>query len=458
MKSCRNLNEKSDRWVYFALAGILILILAERIAAFFELGADYYSHSDDFAYLQGGIYFAETGRISTFGASEEFSAMIMPGMPVLLGIVSKIFGQGIEYLVALKCLWIAMGVATAYAACITVWTFAPRYCGLFAAACFLIPNMAWINNLILTETPYMLLMILCIYYTFRMGESRERKYFTGYTVCFMLALMFRANILSMPVFTAIYLAIVRKKQKKFSLKRIAAFACAFLCFVIPWTIRNYIRFDAFVPITYGSGNPLLLGTYQGENYPEDDELDYSANVDKVMLDEYERFYTEEELERVRETGEYHITSGLKNPHSAQYLVLEADGIKARYRMKEWFRSDPGAFLKSYLYIKPRWMLNWSWAWEEVLNTPYTVLHFISQINFILCGITVLLSLLMKKCRKPVLFLSLVYFANVYIYATAFVSDRYASTIMVMRYIMMGFFVYLSAEAVRKLVRRNRNKA
>ncbi len=36
----------------------------------------------------------------------------------------------------------------------------------------------------------------------------------------------------------------------------------------PWWARNYIQFDKFIPLTAGAGNPLLLGTYQGEGYPQ----------------------------------------------------------------------------------------------------------------------------------------------------------------------------------------------
>ena len=54
-----------------------------------------------------------------------------------------------------------------------------------------------------------------------------------------------------------------------------------LC-LIPWTYRNYKIFNHFIPLTYGTGNPLLLGTYQGSGYPTDEELDYVKNVDEKM--------------------------------------------------------------------------------------------------------------------------------------------------------------------------------
>lgn len=95
----------------------------------------------------------------------------------------------------------------------------------------------------------------------------------------MLALMLKANIGIYPLFAAIYLLVV-KYDFKVLLKQGLILACALLCFMIPWSIRNYIQFQAFIPLTYGSGNPKLLGTYQGEGYPADETLDYETNVEQ----------------------------------------------------------------------------------------------------------------------------------------------------------------------------------
>ncbi len=399
-------DRRERRWDY-ALCVLLALILAERIWVFFELGAQYMSNSDDMAYVESGIRFAKTGIISMW--SQYPTAMIMPGMPVLMGCFSLIFGEGTGLITALKMLWIAMGVLTAYFAYKTVVIFTPKCFGLFAAGCFLIPNMAWINNVLLTETPYTLFLTACIYFTLQMGQRDRTEDFVGYTLCFMLALMFRANIISMPVFTGIYLLSKKSLPRRRLLKHCAAFVCVLLVFVIPWGLRNYAHFGAFIPLSYGEGNPLLLGSYQGEGYPADEELDYYSQVHLKMREDYPQYYgaEPESAERVnknRAAQEYDPYGDIEDESMAQYLALQEDGVKARYRLKEWFANDPVSFLKSYLIIKPRWMLNWAWAWEEVLSTPYQTLHLLSQINLVLCAITAALSLLLKKCRRPVLFL------------------------------------------------------
>ena len=415
---------------------LMLLLFAERIIVFFQLGADSVLGSDDVAYIESGLRFAESGMVSIHDPYP--SAMIMPGMPVLIGLMSFLFGSGQGLLTSLKMLWIAMGCATAFMAYKTVRIFLPGAWGIFAAACYLLPNIAWADNIILTETPYSLFFICCVYSALKMGQSDMRKHFIFFTLSFMAALMFRANILSIAPVTLIYLLIKKwKEPKKLILKRCAAFVCAALCFFLPWAIRNYLRFDAFIPVSYGSGNPMLLGTYQGEGWPEESELDYDENVNKPFLEKYGRYFDE--------SGE-----NVENPCHRQYISLERDRMSAQYRMKYWLEHNPASFLKTYLYTKPRMMLNWPWYWNEVLNTPISAIQFVYKVNCILCIAAVLLSLIMKKFRAPVLFLSAVYSVNLYIYATAFASDRYTAVIMPLRFMLACFALCLIYELFKKL--------
>ena len=104
---------------------------------------------------------------------------------------------------------------------------------------------------------------------------------------------------------------------------------------------------------------MLLGTYQGEDYPADEDLDYETNVNQVMRAKFAGYYRESSLpwETNPET-DYYVThydpeGEVKELKHAQFLSLKADGIKASYRMREWFKTAPAGFLKSYLLIKPK---------------------------------------------------------------------------------------------------------
>ncbi len=436
---------------------LLLLLLAERFYVFRELGWDYMNHGDDNAYIEAGYYFAKTGVISIWGPYP--TAMIMPGMPVLIGLLSFLFHDYTSLQAALKLIWILMGVLTALAAYKSVSVFASKWAALYTAAHFLIPNMAWMNHLILTETPYFLLFTLSVYYTLQMGKSDRIRYFIAYLLTYMAALMFRANIIYLPLFTAGYL-LLRKRNKIMLFRRGTALCGTLLLFVIPWTVRNYQLFDAFIPLTYGAGEPLLLGTYEGENYPEDEELNYTDHVTSVMRETYADYYKSEPESRNAEYGTYEYKYDpdgiVKELHQAQYLYHQECRLKALYRLKIWWQQDPFSLLKSYLEIKPHLMFNWVWAWECVLGVPYSVLHRLSQLNCIFCAATVILSLILKKYRKEILFLTVFFLFSVYIYSLAYVTDRYQSALLPLRYILVGFgfdlIIFLMKTAVKKMKR------
>ena len=399
---------------------LLLILLVERLLLFCQFGPEYMSHSDDDAYLASGLFFAQTGVIAIDGLP---GALTMPGMAVTIGLVSLIVGDGSALLITLKLIWILMGVLTAYTVYRTVTIFCSEWAGLFAAAHFLLPNMAWMNHVILTETPYMLFFAMSILYTFRMGEDNRTRNFVFYTLSIFLALMFRSNIITMPLFTAAYL-LIRKKNPRQFLRRGMCFAAAMLLFFVPWTLRNYRQFGAFIPLTYGAGDPVYLGTYQGENTPDDRELDYETNVISVLKDKYADYYDE--------------NGNIKESQHRLFLYSMERKLRAQYRMREWWKSSPLSMLKSYLYIKPRLMLNWVWAWEEAFHVPYQVLHRFSQLNLLFCALTLVLCLILKEYRLQVLFLTAVYGISVYIYSFGYVTDRYASTLILLRYLIAGF--------------------
>ena len=339
-----------------------------------------------------------------------------------------------------------------------------KWGGLLAAAAFLMPNWAWMNHNILTETPYIFFFSGCLYYALQMGCSEDKKYFIGFALSFMLALMFRAAVMILLPISGVYLFLVRKAERKLLLKRALLLAGVLLLFVVPWSIRNYVQFGEVIPLTYGMGNPMLRGTYEGEGYPADEELDYETNVDAVMRELYAEYYLDTPSPRedvpaeLREyVAQYDPNGEVKDLKMAQFLSLKADDLKANYRLQEWFRRDPVSLLKSYLYIKPRWMLNWVWnGWAGALTIDDSVLHCISQINFVFCCATVALALVLKKHIRPLLFLSAVYWINVYLTATALVVGRYGMPLMLARYIMAGIGFALLAEAFYRLRGRKGN--
>ena len=419
------MNIRKNRKILIFLA----IIFAARIISVMALDADYNLDNDDMSYIESGIRFAETGTITMH--SEYPSAQIMPGMTWLIALLYKIFGGGRTLWLALKFLWAVMGTLTSLYIWRCVRMYAPDWCAYCAMLPMLRADMLWMDNLILTETPFLLAFTAMIYYSLKMAENRDFKTFWKCLIAYMCGLMLKANIAPFPLFVLLYL-ILKKYDLKLLGKQCLVLAAVVLCFVIPWSVRNYIQFKAFIPLTYGAGNPALLGTYQGEGYPSDEELDYETNVSKVVREKYAYYYDDD---------------GNVKPQYARYVSLQADGIKARYRQAEWFKADWQSMASSYLIEKPNKSVTTVFYWDTLLGISKDKVADLSRIDLYLCIFAIAASFALKKWRKEVLFIGGLYFANTYIYCFTFMFDRYNASIITPRFILAGMGLALAVEAV-----------
>ncbi len=425
------IKEESAIWI------IVFLLFCERVYAASKLGITYNLGSDDLSYINSGIEFANTGRITMHGV---LSAQIMPGMTWLLGGIFFCVGEGRWLWCFAKALWFAMGSLTAkyIYKCVTI--FAPKWCGILSVLPLFLADFVWMDNLVLTETPFMFFLVIMIYETLMMGKTSENKYFWRCAFAYMGALMFKANIALYPIFAMFYLMLVKYDFKNL-LKQGLILGGMVLCFVIPWSVRNYICFESFVPLTWGAGNPMLLGTYQGYGYPDDAELDYKTNVEDIMKEKYEKYYDEE--------GEP-VKAYLRG-----YLSLEQDMVKAKYRMKEWWKRNPVSMIISYGVLKPKLMIDSVFYWEEILGISTAFALSMRRIDGVLCLMTILLAFLFKKYRSQITFLALLYLGNIYIYAMTFAFSRYAATLMPIRYIIVGIGGYIVYDIVNVLMHQGK---
>ena len=429
MKGCRwNLFRKTDPYLLLLLG----LIVLERIVVLCQLGVDYNLANDDMGYIGSGIRLVTDGIVGIYSGYP--SAMIMPGMPWLLALMTMLFGTETAYWLAVKLLWIAMGTATAY----VVYRGAlllteQRWCGLIAAATFLAPNIAWMDNVVLTETPYFLCLTLTIYLTLLMERTDSKGVFAGYCVAYMCGVLLRPTIVVMPVFSLAYL-FLRNVDRKLLLRRMISGIVILLLLLVPWTARNYHHFDALVPLTYGSGNPMLLGTYQGFGYPLDEELDYETNVEAVFREEYADYLNED--------------GQAVDPVQQQYLTLEKDGVKADYRMQVWWEENPLSMILSYLIIKPGAMLVKTFYWAELFGVPSIVLDVLRVVNFFMCCAAVVLAWKRKELLWELGFLSFVYWFYIYAIAMTYSFSRYGETLMSIRYVMMAAGLWLFVKQLK----------
>ena len=423
-----------NHWVMLIIVWLLFF---ERLWMLSRLGAAYSLKSDDISYLKAGITMYRTATLTMHGV---VSAQIMPGLPALIALFAKIFGTGHGLWLALKVAWCFMGTLAAWFTYLTIREKAPTYAAVIPTLMYFTPDFAWQDNLILTETPYLFLVTLYLYGVIRMGNRKDWAGFILMALSAYLAFLLKAQAICLFFLPLPYLWIKKYPSTRLYGQAFMIFL-ALLAFMLPWSVRNYKQFRAFIPTTYGIGNPLLLGTYQGEGYPTDEEVDRAPFDEKVR--EEHAFLKDKD--------------GKFSAKHQRYLELLTDEKLARGRMVYWWKHDRDSMLKSYLWLKPKSMLFDTFYWDEVIpKTKYPIIH-LRQIDFTLAMAAAVVVLLAKKTVAETYFVLFAYFAQVYMYAYAYVFDRYAQTLLPYRYVAIGFLIPAAVEIIRRMQRFIRGK-
>lgn len=412
---------------------LVLLLFGVRLLALDTLNATYSLLSDDMSYIRSGIHLAQTGTLTMHNTYP--SAQIMPALSGLIALFYLIFGEGTALWVALKLFWAAMGALSGWFLYHSVRLYAPAWCAVTATLLLLRTDILWADNLILTETPFLLCFHILVYCTLQLGKNKGgRRYAVGFLLAFLAAFMLRANIAWFALFAGGYLLASRYDWREL-IKQGAALVLALVCVLTPWTIRNYIQFHAFLPIGYGIGNPMLLGTYQGRGYPLDEELDYETNVDAVVREEY---------------ADYYGPDGTVLPEYERYVALQADAVKAEYRKTVWRERDPGSYWLSYLVLKPLHMMDSVFYWAVLWDIPYRMLRWIQRAVLAVSLLGLISTLWEKRGRREIWFSAAVYFGYVWICCVAFAFDRYNMGLFPAQFLLFGLSLGSLAATLRRL--------
>lgn len=125
------------------------------------------------------------------------------------------------------------------------------------------------------------------------------------------------------------------------------------------------------------------------------------------------------------------------PQYQRYVSLQKDEIKAAYRQQVWWDTDYKKMLYSYGVIKPQTMIESVFYWDTVFDQPIETLQQIQRVDLYLCIASLVAALVLKRHRKPLLFITAVYLGNIYIYSMTYAFSRYNASLMSMRFILLG---------------------
>ncbi|MDO5301208.1 MAG: hypothetical protein Q4E76_01715 [Tissierellia bacterium] len=423
----------------YAVVVILGILFFARLLLLSELGPEYSLKSDDVSYVQSGITLARTGVLTMHGT---ISAQIMPGLPMVIAVFAKFLGSGRALWMALKLFYCFLGTMAAAYVYRAIRLFAPAWAAVIPLFFFFTPDFLWQDNLILTETPFMFLLASSLYHLMALGRTEEWRHFYFLLLSMVGGLLLKAQFIIFPLLAFLYLAVVGYDGNKMAPQAFLTLL-AFLLVLAPWTVRNYRYFHSFIPLTYGVGNPLLLGTYQGEGFPEDEPEVYGEIRQRVQGEMVEKYGDDD---------------GALPPYIQRYALLEEDLAIARYRQEKWWREDPQSFLRSYLWLKPKSMFFKTFYWFEVIPGFKVWIEYFRQVEFYFFIFTPLLALVARKWRRQIFFLVFLYFQQIYSYAMAYVFDRYAQTLLPIRYIVVGLGLALIAQILERLRAGRKSKS
>jgi len=280
------------------------------------------------------------------------------------------------------------------------------------------------DNLFLTETPFTTSLLLMVYYSIRLANDRKWSTFFLLMLFYFLALFFKATIALYPIVLLVYF-ILKKYPLKVALKQLGVATILLLLVLGPWWARNYIHYEQFIPLTGGGGNPLLLGSYQGDGYKYGDP--YQETIDRIANDE-------------------------SLPNNVLYR-MQAQQEVAKERLSYWWNDDPSSFIKSFVLTKTEIQWDSQFYWIEVYSVSS---QFMNEIHLIIVQMALwsLIGLIFirKWIKEYILIIGIVLY-NTILNSINFAFDRYNQPMMFVLFILIATSIYL----IVKLLIRLRNR-
>ncbi len=247
---------------------------------------------DDVKYLRSAETFIKTGQF-TYRYPDKPTVFIMPGLTILLAPFVAVFGlEGA--VMPVRMFFALLQTFSLYMVFLITRKIFNSKVALIAMVLSLLylPNI-YVSTVVLTEPPAYAAFLVVVYLILYGTEKGQKRYFIAGGIMWGISVMFRPTIGALPLVSLIYW-IFKKVKFKDIVKYAVCAAIPLIIFLTPWTIRNYVVFDRFIPLTQSSGNPKLQGTiidYSLEERERMFEIVDAYNVDygdtEISVDEAE---------------------------------------------------------------------------------------------------------------------------------------------------------------------------
>lgn len=121
------------------------------------------------------------------------------------------------------------------------------------------PELVVISSFVYTETFFIFMAVLFFFFLYTAMRSNKPKYWVLAGFAFGLGLLIRPLLFFFPLF--LFFAFLCMKHYQKLIKGYFVMILVGYAILLPWTIRNYKVFHAFVPVSTGGSGEFWIGTY-----------------------------------------------------------------------------------------------------------------------------------------------------------------------------------------------------
>jgi len=225
----------------------------------FSSGGDFLSYEAVALNILNGNGFSYDGTNPMVGDA--------PAYPLFLAGIYGVFGHNHNAVRVIQILLLAGIGVMVYLAARRHLGLSGKPSGLAGVLVVIWPYFILYTTLILTEIFYAFFLMLAVFCLLEFNKSFGKKSGIVSGIALALATLARPIALFLPLWSALTGALLKRNFWKKQLLIVLVF-CAVLA---PWTIRNFIQFDSFVPVVdwlLPSIGAVFFEKYAGESYFE----------------------------------------------------------------------------------------------------------------------------------------------------------------------------------------------
>ena len=238
--------------------------------------------------------------------------------------------------------------------------FVPALVGAFAVAIY--PALLEYQGMLMSEPLAATLLSGGVLAALRVSDGERWRWLLPGGLFGALALT-RPEYLGIAVLVAgvIFLREVRDWRR--SLARAAVFLLAAFVVIAPWTLRNAVALDRFVPISTGGGQVLFAGTY----LPSDGDPE---KVGAKVVAENPQLFAPQDAQRLR------LEQILARLAHARYPEMEADQALSKMGKEQLWEDVSDEPIEYAGFVATKVGRIWSHGPREVMREPvWEVLHW-----------------------------------------------------------------------------------